>query len=269
MQINDPTIAISRLNHDTSQLSLPSLSIIIPAYNEENRIVRGLKRTLSFCESTGWDYEIIVASEGSNDRTVELVQSNFLPNNKIKLLTGEKRIGKGGSIKNAIKMTSKDVIAYMDVDLSADPSELSRLLIHAHDCDIVIGSRILREGLGPIAKPLSRAMLSYMYSFIFRLLFVTNIRDPQCGFKILRRRFAQELFMGIATDGFAFDTELLARALKVGARIKEIPIIWKHKEHSKVNPVEQIFAMGKDLVAIRYHILFDVNDKQNIVSVEK
>lgn len=261
MQINAP------ISHDKPEITrvtekkLPSISIIIPVYNEEKRIESGLNRTLSFCQLAGWDYEIIVASEGSQDETVELVMKNFQPNERIKLLTGSKRLGKGGSIKNAIKSVSKEYLAYMDVDLSADPSEFTRLLAHSDNYDIVLGSRIIRGDLAPIERPIARTIFSFMYSTSFRILFHTNIRDPQCGFKIFRKDFADTLFSTVTTNGFAFDSEVIAQAISLGASIKEIPIVWKHKSYSKISIPRQIMLMGKDLLSIRYRILMDTYNK--------
>ena len=246
---------------EVAENRLPSISIIIPVYNEEKRIERGLRRTLTFCQFAGWDYEIIVASEGSNDKTVELVKTKFYPNERIKLLTGSKRLGKGGSIKNAIQWVSKEYLAYMDVDLSADPSEFARLLAHAGNFDIVIGSRIIRGDLAPITRPILRSILSYMYSLSFRVLFHTNIRDPQCGFKIFRKEFANNLFKDVTTSGFAFDTEVIAKATSLGARIKEVPILWRHETYSKISLHHQIVLMGKDLLSIRCRTLMGTRSK--------
>jgi glycosyltransferase involved in cell wall biosynthesis len=232
-----------------------SISVIIPAYNEEKRIWKGLTRTISFCNLAGWDYEIIVAAEGSKDKTVEVINDKVDDIEQIKVITGDKRLGKGGSIKNATRFASKDYLAYMDVDLSADPSEFNRLLFYARDCDLVIGSRILRGNLAPVKRPISRALFSHMYSFSFRLLFKSCIMDPQCGFKIFRREFAETLFKKVKTDGFAFDTEVVARAIKLGGRIKEVPIVWRHEVYSKINIPQQVVLMGKDLLSIRYRMI--------------
>ena len=263
MQIKAP------ISHDKPEVTnvtekkLPSISIIIPVYNEEKRIERGLSRTLSFCQFAGWDYEIIVASEGSQDKTVELVETRFHPSERIKLLTGSKRLGKGGSIKNAIQSVSKQYIAYMDVDLSADPSEFARLLAHSDNFDIVLGSRIIRGDLAPIERPISRTIFSHLYSTSFRVLFHTSIKDPQCGFKIFRKEFADTLFNTVSTNGFAFDSEVIARAISLGASIKEIPIVWKHESYSKISIPHQIMLMGKDLLSIRYRTLMDARTKMS------
>jgi glycosyltransferase involved in cell wall biosynthesis len=154
-----------------------------------------------------------------------------------------------------VRFASKDYLAYMDVDLSADPSEFNRLLFHAQDCDLVIGSRILRGNLAPVRRPISRALFSHMYSASFRLLFNSSIRDPQCGFKIFRREFAETLFKKVKTDGFAFDTEVVARAIKLGGRIKEVPIVWRHEVYSKISIPQQVVLMGKDLLSIRCQMI--------------
>ena len=124
------------------------------------------------------------------------------------LLNLPSRLGKGGSIAQTIlTQTLKDCVAFMDVDLSADPSELEKLLPYIENYDVVIGSRILRDGLKQVKRPFYRTYLSNSYSKIFRLLFRIPIYDPQCGFKIFRRNVTRRLFSDIITVGFAFDTE--------------------------------------------------------------
>ena len=100
-----------------------------------------------------------------------------------------------------------------------------------------------------------------MYSLSFRVLFHTNIRDPQCGFKIFRKEFANNLFKDVTTSGFAFDTEVIAKATSLGARIKEVPILWRHETYSKMSLPHQIMLMGKDLLSIRCRMLMWTRSK--------
>jgi glycosyltransferase involved in cell wall biosynthesis len=203
------------------------------------------------------DYEILFVDDGSCDGTSDIVQSYTLNNPKVVLLNLPNRVGKGGSITEAILTQNlKGCVAYMDVDLSADPSELEKLLIHIEDYDVVVGSRILRDGLRAVERPLYRTFLSNSYSKLFRFLFRIPIYDPQCGFKIFRREITQRLFENIQTMGFAFDTDLIVTAFAQDLRIKEVPINWTHGKFSKISIVREIQAMGSDLFSIwyRFHV---------------
>lgn len=238
--------------------SIVSICIIIPAYNEEKRIRRCLERTLQYCTDQQWNFEIIVAEDGSEDNTVNVVQDFLQMNNRIKLLSSKVRLGKGRAIKNAMLIAEKKYVGFMDVDLSADPSEFQRLLPHLDVYDLVIGSRKLRGNLPPVQGPLHRMILSYLYSKFFRMLFRIPIYDPQCGFKLFKKEIVHMLFNEIHIRGFAFDSEVVVKALSLGLKVKEVPIIWSHDAASKINPIHQIKEMGKDLLSIWYesHILW-------------
>ncbi len=227
-----------------------SISIIIPAYNEEKRIRKCLTRTLQYCIEEQWDFEILVAVDGSVDNTAKIVDDFQSEDNRIKLISLKARMGKGGALMNATRKASGNYIAYMDADLSADPSEIQRLLDHIDNYDIVVGSRALRGNLPPIKRPMTRAIFSHIYSSAFRLLSELQIYDPQCGLKILRRNEVLKILPEIKTTGFAFDSELLVIASIHGLRIKEVPIKWSHDEGSKIDIIKQTTTMGRDLFLI-------------------
>lgn len=205
-----------------------------------------------------WDFNLIFVDDGSDDGTTEIVQSYSSKNPHVILLKLPKGLGKGGCVTQAIlTQTLGDNVAFMDVDLSADPSELQKLLPSLENHDVVVGSRILRDGLRRVDRPFYRSLLSNSYSRLFRFLFRIPIYDPQCGFKVFRKDITQRLFADITTFGFAFDTELIVTAFAQGLRIKEVPINWIHGECSKINILHEIEAMGTDLFSIwyRFHML--------------
>lgn len=234
-----------------------SISIIIPTLNEKDRIRTCIERLSSYCSAMQWDYELIFVDDGSTDGTSDIVQTYISNNPRVVMLNLPDLVGKGGSITDAILTQNlKSCVAYMDVDLSADPSELEKLLVHIEDYDVVVGSRILRDGLKSIKRPFYRSFLSNSYSKLFRFLFRIPIYDPQCGFKVFRKEVTQSLFENIKTMGFAFDTDLIVTAFAQGLRIKEVPINWTHGKFSKISVVHEIQAMGSDLFSIwyRFHL---------------
>jgi glycosyltransferase AglD len=228
-----------------------SISIIIPIYNEEKRIAKCIERTLDYLENhTNWDFEIVVANDASNDKTADILESLSRLSKSIKILSWTTRVGKGLSIKKAAYSCSKEYIGYMDADLAADPREFERLMRFIDDYDIVIGSRLLRDGLPSINRPRHRTFLSYGYSFLFRALFRIPISDPQCGFKLFKKEALLDLCNYIYNNAYVFDSELVIKARMLGYRVREVPINWQHMAGSKIHPGSQIVSMGKDLFSL-------------------
>lgn len=237
------------------------ISLIIPIFNEEKRLKKGIDRILECCIQQSWDFEIIIVEDGSTDRSVEIVEEYCSKEKRVKLLSLDKRYGKGGSLLYAMKQCKKDNIGYLDIDLSADPSEFTRLIPFAKEFDLVIGSRIVRGGLNPIHRPLVRKCLSKMYSLYFGCLFNMRIRDTQCGFKLFRREPILPIISSIQTNGFAFDTEFLVKSFLHGLNIKEVPINWHHENNSRLNVNKAIYNMSRDLLKIWMNtIILQVKD---------
>lgn len=223
-------------------------------HNEEERVQSCIQRLLSYCKEKEWDFELLFVQDNGTDNTSYIVNRFSLSESRIKMLNLPTRIGKGGSIISAaLTCNTKEYLTYMDVDLSADPSELERLLPYMHNHDVVIGSRILRGNLHAIERPFYRSLLSNSYSMLFRALFRIPIHDPQCGLKVFRKEIISKLFGEVTVTSFAFDTDLIVRAFAQGLRIKEVPINWTHGPASKIHILTEIRSMGLDLFSIWYH----------------
>jgi glycosyltransferase involved in cell wall biosynthesis len=228
-----------------------SITIIIPAYNEEKRLLSCIQRIIEYCTSQNWDYEIVIVEDGSTDGTLNVIDDLTSKDNRIKLISNKERLGKGRAIKHGVFAAEKKYVSYMDADLSADPSELKRLLLFIDEFDIVVGSRILRGELPPTYRPFTRSFLSRCYSKLFRTMFRTvPVYDPQCGLKLFKSHAAHTLLSQTETNGFAFDCEVLVKASRLGLTIKEVPIIWKHRYGSKVSLLREIVVMAKDLLSV-------------------
>jgi glycosyltransferase involved in cell wall biosynthesis len=228
-----------------------SISIIIPIYNEEKRLAKCIDRTLDYLENhTNWDFEIVIANDASSDKTADILENLSRLSDSVRVLSWPTRVGKGLSIKKAAYSCSKQYIGYMDVDLAADPREFERLMKFIGDYDIVIGSRLRRDGLPSIDRPRHRTFLSYGYSFLFRALFWVPIADPQCGFKLFKKEALLDLCNHIYNNAYVFDSELVVKARILGYRVREVPINWRHMAGSKINPGSQIISMGKDLLSL-------------------
>jgi len=226
------------------------ISVIIPIFNEEKRIKKCLERSLEYCTAQDWDFEIVIVEDGCTDQSVMIVKEFEKIDKRIILVSLSKRYGKGGSVLRAIDHCTKSNIGFMDVDLSADPSEFERLIPFIEKNDIVIGSRTLRGSLGVATRPIKRRLLSFMYHLFFSCLFDIKIRDLQCGFKLFKKNSLSRVMAGIKVNGFAFDTEFLVMSKLNGLQIKEVPIVWHHDKNSKLNLFSTIFNMSRDLLSI-------------------
>jgi glycosyltransferase involved in cell wall biosynthesis len=239
-------------------------------HNEERRILKSISRTLKYCADQGWDFQIIIAEDGSTDNTIRIVrefESTLGRSDMFFIITSQQRLGKGAAIRNALSLAQKEYVAYMDADLSADPAEFRKLVENIRDCDIVMGSRKLPGNLPPANRPFTRILFSFFYSVLFRILFCIPVHDTQCGFKLFRRNAAEILFNDLRTSRFAFDSEIVVRAFMAGLKVKEVPITWIHDRlSSKIQIVQQAKDMGRDLLSIWFrsheHLLNTKNKKR-------
>ena len=149
-----------------------------------------------------------------------------------------------------MRLCKNENIGYLDIDLSADPSEFTRLIQFIDKYDVVIGSRTIREGLKPIQRPFIRSCLSKLYTLCSSCLFNLKIYDTQCGFKLFKRDSVMPIISTIQVNGFAFDTEFLVKSFLHGLRIKEVPINWHHENNSKLKIYKAILNMSNDILKI-------------------
>lgn len=231
-----------------------SWSIIIPAHNEGGRLSTCLDRVLSFLDGKEEEVraEVIVAEDGSTDRTLEIARSYAERDSRVKTIHFPEKLGKGGGIKHGLLKSENKIVILMDADLAVDPIYINKLTeAILHGTDIALGSRRLPNSRIKIGQPFYRALLGGMYQALFEGLFPKiRIRDVQCGLKAFRREALLDVVYDVSTDGFAFDTELIVKAWLKGYRIVEVPVEWSHVDDSKVRVWRQIFEMGADLVRI-------------------
>lgn len=233
--------------------SFGMISIVVAAYNEENRLIPSLLAIRDYCITKGLDYEIIVVDDGSTDKTraVAMEQIPQIPN--LNVIGYDVNKGKGHALRTGVLASKGDEILLTDADLSTPIEELPKLsdLLHNNVCDIAIGSRAL--ALSQILKkqPWWRQGMGKMFNKIVKTLVVDGFDDTQCGFKLFRGECARTLFREARVNRFAYDVEILALAKKHGYRVREVPIVWINSPQSKVNPVIDSTQMFFDLLKIR------------------
>jgi len=227
------------------------ISIIIPVWNEERRISSCLDSLIPITLSTEI-FEIVISADGCTDRTVEVVQKYSKRHPFIKLISFEERLGKGGGIINATRIAEGDTYLLTDVDLSVPPEEFSHFInIYLKTgADLLYGSRYLPNSKFIKKPPMIRILFGRIFNILFRILFQSNIRDTQCGFKIMKKEVIKTLEDEIYVKGFAFDLNLTIQSLKHGFTIVEVPLRWEYKEGSKLNIIKQPFFMGIDLILL-------------------
>ncbi|MFL6023575.1 MAG: glycosyltransferase [Marmoricola sp.] len=233
------------------------MQLIIPAFNEQNRLPATLKSLRAYALSTSGlpnpPLEVLVVDNGSTDRTAELALAMSTPAMPVHVLHCAEP-GKGAAVRAGIAATTADVVGFMDADGATELSALAAAseLLDA-GADVVIGSRGLEESETEARHHWLRHAGAAAYRKAAGRL-VPGIVDTQCGFKILRGDLAREVFATVATPGFAFDVELLARCRRARARIDELPVIWADVPGSTFSPIRHGLRSFSDLVAIGWRL---------------
>ncbi len=226
---------------------MPFLSLIIPAYNEEQRLPRTLTQIQAFLSEQPYESEVLVVENGSQDRTAAVAE-DFAP--EVRLLREPKR-GKGLAVRRGMMEASGDFRFICDADLSMPIEEVIRFLPpKLDDYDIAIASREV-PGAVRYNEPAYRHWIGRTFNLLVRTMAVPGFQDTQCGFKCFTAEAAEALFPMQRIDGWTFDVELLYVALRLGYRVKEVPINWYYFPGSRVRIVQDSWLMLTDLFRIR------------------
>jgi dolichyl-phosphate beta-glucosyltransferase len=237
----------------------PELSIIIPAYNEESRLPRGLTKIRDYLATrypAAAQAEIIVVDDGSSDRTAAIAQewSRELPS--LRLVSNGENRGKGYSVRHGMLEARGRVALFTDADLSAPIEEADKLLA-ALDAgnDVAIGSRAVNRVLIFGHQSRWREIAGMIFNGFVRVFTGLPFQDTQCGFKAFVRERSQIVFEQQRIEGFGFDPEILFLAERHGLRTVEIPVRWAHDPATKVHVLRDSLLMFLDLVLIRWNWL--------------
>ncbi len=225
------------------------LSLVIPAYNEAERIGSSLELALGYFGRQDYDAEIIVVDDGSRDDTAAVVRSFA----GVKLAQLDRNRGKGAATKRGmLEEATGRYRFYYDADASTPIEEVESCWPRfAAGADIVIGSRALAGSRIEIRQAWYREHMGRVYNMILRALGLTPFLDTQCGFKGFTAQAAELCFPRQTLSSFSFDAELLHIAAMHGLRIDEIPVRWLNSPKSRVNPVTDSTRMFLDLLHVR------------------
>lgn len=231
------------------------LTIIIPVYNEENRIKTTLLTMADFIQEENITAEIIVVDDNSHDRTEEIVTKKQKTINNLKLLKLERNFGKGYAIKKGIEVAKGKYILFADADNSTPIEEWNKFVPYfKQGFDVIIGSRYLKGSKIKIRQPRYRMVITKIANFLVKVFLLNDIKDTQCGFKAFTHKAAKEIFSLQKVKRFAFDIEVLAIAQNAGYKIKEVPVNWYDSAESKVRLVRDSLVAFKDLVYIKLNL---------------
>lgn len=229
------------------------LSIIIPAFNEENRLKETLCRISAYLLARYTDSEIIIVDDGSSDRTIAIA-NDFARGSRLKIivLKNDKNQGKGSAVKKGILASSGDFVLFSDADLSTPIEELAKFINYIKDgYDVVIGSRANKDSDIRVSQPWYRQMMGKTFNMLIRILLFRDFNDTQCGFKLFRGDIARCIAKDMKIDGFCFDVEMLYLAKRRHCKIKELGIVWNNSSQSKVKILNSSLSMFFDLVKVR------------------
>ena len=227
------------------------LSVVIPSYNEEERLEPGLRQALDYLARRGTSYELLVVDDGSRDRTSELASA--FADHGVRVLRHERNRGKGAAVRTGVLASRGERVLLSDADFSTPITELPKLeRLLADGTPLVIGSRGLADSQVRQRQPFYRETMGKIFNRLIRLLGVRGIRDTQCGFKLLAGDVGRSLADELRVDGFAYDVELIWLARRRGYRVAEVGVVWINSPDSRVDPIRSSFSMLRDVVLMRF-----------------
>jgi dolichyl-phosphate beta-glucosyltransferase len=227
-----------------------SLSVIVPAYNEELRLPDTLRQVTDYLSSQPWTWDVRVIDDGSADGTAAAAESFGRTEPRV-VLQREPHRGKGGAVKSGLMAARGHYRFICDADLSMPIAEIARFLPPVlTDFDVAIGSRE-GEGARRVGEPAGRHIVGRLFNETVKALLLQGIEDTQCGFKMFTAEAVNRIFPLVTTEGWAFDIEALFIARKQGLRIRQVPIEWHYRERSQIRVVRDGVAMFRDLLMMR------------------
>lgn len=244
---------------------IPYLSVVIPAYNEETNLEKGaLESVYDYLKGQDYSWEVLVVDDGSNDKTAKL-SKKFADNHKGFSVLEEPHRGKGGTVIKGILSSKGEIVLFTDMDQATPIDQIEKMLPKfKKGYDVVIGSRSGRKG-----APFVRKIMAYGLSLLRLIVLRLPFKDTQCGFKAFKKDAAQKIFSRLklfdekdevkgSSVSAGFDLEVLYITRKLGLKVAEVPVVWRHKGGSKVNPIRDSIEGLRELLTVRINALMGV-----------
>ncbi|MDQ6855801.1 MAG: glycosyltransferase family 2 protein [Candidatus Dormibacteraeota bacterium] len=229
------------------------ISVVIPAFNERERLPATLTSVRLYLDGGGEEYEVIVADDGSSDGTVALVAQAAQGWPQLSVLALGRNQGKGAAVRAGMLRAVGEHRLFTDADLSTPIEELPRLRERLGGaCQVAIASRAVPGSTIDVHQPGRREMMGRNYNRLVQLMVLPGLHDTQCGFKLFTAQAAVACFEPLRTKGFGFDAEALLRARREGWEIAEVPVRWSHRDDSRVSALRDSGMVLLDLIRLRF-----------------
>lgn len=248
----------------------PLLSLIIPAYNEANRLPKTLPQVTDFMLKQAYSAEVIIVNNNSDDNT-RAIAEEFVKEFPFVRVMDEPAQGKGAAVRTGMLGARGSYFFMADADLSMPIDEVSKFLPpNLNDYDVAIASR---EAPGAVRynEPGYRHWMGRLFNFIVKVMAVPGFQDTQCGFKCFSREVALDILSNQTIDGWAFDVELLFIAQRRNYKIVEVPINWYYRANSRISPFRDALNMVREVVKIRingWRGLYDIQARAEAIARE-
>jgi dolichyl-phosphate beta-glucosyltransferase len=231
----------------------PKLTVVVPCYNEQQRLPRTIERIEAYLGSRGDSYELILVDDGSSDGTRRVMDAAAARNPAVSIVAMPRNRGKGRALAEGVRASRGDTVLVTDADLSTPIEELGKLeSALAAGAGVAIGSRSIKGSRVELSQPIYRVLMGKAFNVLVQIVLLPGIWDTQCGFKLFRGDIAREVFEGLTTDGFGYDPEVLFLAKKKGVKIAEVPVVWRNSAPTKVSAVRSSIDMFRHLLRIRF-----------------
>jgi dolichyl-phosphate beta-glucosyltransferase len=229
------------------------LSVVVPCYNEEQRLPRTIELVERYLDGKNTPYELILVDDGSVDGTRQVMDAAVRQHTGVRIEALPHNRGKGRALAVGVEAAKGEEVLVTDADLSTPIEELDKLQAALQSgAGIAIGSRALRASRVEVSQPFYRVLMGKGFNLIVQAVLLPGIWDTQCGFKLFRGDVAHRVFANLITDGFGYDPEVLYRARKQGVKIAEVPVVWRNSAPTKVSPVRSSIDMLKHVVRLRF-----------------
>jgi dolichyl-phosphate beta-glucosyltransferase len=233
---------------------LPYLSIVVPAYNEAQRLPPTMAALADFLRGFTRAYEVLIVVEGSTDGTLEIAAGLAAQQAHFQVIDNGPQRGKGHAVREGMRRARGEIVFYMDADLSVPLAEVPAFLRRfeeSPDADVLVGNRQHADSRITRRQSALREGMGKLFNRILQSLALVALRDTQCGFKAFRRAACREIFARQTIDGFAFDVEVLLLAERLGFQVEDRPVEWINSPESKVRIISDSLRMLRDTWRIR------------------
>ncbi len=225
------------------------ISLIIPAYNEEDRIARSLDAYIPVLRSLSKPYEVVVVFDGQ-DGTPEVVGGYSAQG--VKCFRLSSKLGKGGAVRKGIELSNYSSLCWVDADGSLDPDDLRKMLELSDVFDCVVASRWLKNSIWIEKEPLFNLSVGRVFNFLVRGILGLPVMDTQCGAKVFRSDVARQVMYTTVVANRTFDVAMLYHARKLGASIREVGVRWRYDSETRMPIFRVIPIMFITLLGIRF-----------------